>query len=151
MQLATLSVLSTDWHTAYLDHLARTGRGNTSYWRAARTFFRRWPDPHQWAEDPLEIRLSAGSANRPIITFLMLHGGLRPCIIVLDLAMPMATGYVFRQEQMAYAEFSDIPAVLFSASHELSETARQLDVVAYAAKPINSNEVLAIIRKYCPK
>src|SRR3954471_10634066 len=78
MQLATVSVPSTDWHTAYLDHLARTGRGNTSYWRAARTFFRRWPDPRQWAEEPLEIRLSAGSATRPLITFLMLHRGLRP-------------------------------------------------------------------------
>jgi len=79
MQLAIASVpSSTDWHAAYLENLARTGRGNTSYWRAARAFFRRWPDPQRWVEEPLEIRLSAGSATRPIITFLMLHRGLRP-------------------------------------------------------------------------
>jgi len=78
MQLATASVPSTDWHAAYLDHLASTGRGNTSYSRAAKSFFRGWPDPQAWAEEPLEVRLSAGSATRPIITFLMLHGGLRP-------------------------------------------------------------------------
>ena len=31
-----------DLHAAYLDHLARSGRGNSAYWRAARVFFRRW-------------------------------------------------------------------------------------------------------------
>ena len=78
MQLATVSVPDPDWHTAYLDHLARTGRGNTSYWRASRRFFRRWPDPQSWAGESLDVRLAAGNATRPIITFLMLHGGLRP-------------------------------------------------------------------------
>lgn len=78
MQLATVSVPDPDWHTAYCDHLARTGRGNTSYWRASRRFFRRWPDPQSWAGESLDVRLAAGNATRPIITFLMLHGGLRP-------------------------------------------------------------------------
>jgi site-specific recombinase XerD len=78
MQLAIGSVPSTDWHAAYLDHLADTGRGNTSYYQAARVFFRRWPGPQAWAGEPLPVRLAAGSATRPIITFLMLHGGLRP-------------------------------------------------------------------------
>lgn len=63
---------------AYLRHLAATGRGNLSYQRAARRFFETWPDPQDWAAMPLQDRLSAGSATRPVITFLMLHGGLRP-------------------------------------------------------------------------
>jgi hypothetical protein len=78
MPLAIASVPSTDWHAAYLEHLGRTGRGNTAYWRAARRFFQRWPDPQRWAEEALEARLSAGSATRPIITFLMLQRALRP-------------------------------------------------------------------------
>ena len=78
MPLAIASVPSTDWHAAYLDYLRRTGRGNTAYWRAARGFFRRWPDPARWVEEPLEFRLSAGSATRPIITFLMLQRAIRP-------------------------------------------------------------------------
>ena len=72
------SAPSADLHVAYLDYLARSGRGNTAYWRAARAFFRRWPDPQRWAQQPLATRLSAGSATRPIITFLMLHRVLRP-------------------------------------------------------------------------
>jgi hypothetical protein len=46
--------------------------------RAARAFFQRWTDPPRWADEPLETRLSAGSATRPLITFLMLHRALRP-------------------------------------------------------------------------
>ena len=63
---------------AYQDHLAGTGRGNTSYTQAAKTFFRRWPDPQMWAQQSLPARLGANNATRPIITFLMLHHGLRP-------------------------------------------------------------------------
>lgn len=36
------------------------------------------PDPQSWAEESLEFRLAAGSATRPIITYLMLNHGLRP-------------------------------------------------------------------------
>src|SRR5438309_11793125 len=74
----TATAPSTDLPTAYMGHQRRTGRGNTAYSRAARVFFRRWPDPRQWADEPLETRLSAGSATRPIITFLMLNRVLRP-------------------------------------------------------------------------
>src|ERR1017187_9317155 len=65
-------------HAAYLGPLQRTGRGNTAYWTAARTFFARWPDPAAWAADSLDVRLSANRATRPLITFLMLHGHLQP-------------------------------------------------------------------------
>lgn len=78
MPLAHASVPSSDLHAAYLDHLARTGRGNPPYYRAARVYFERWPDPRGWAAEPLKVRLSAGSATRPIISFLMLHRGLAP-------------------------------------------------------------------------
>lgn len=78
MPLALASVPSSDPHAAYLDYLRSTGRGNLPYYRAARVFFERWPDPCAWAAEPLQVRLSAGTATRPIITFLMLHQGLAP-------------------------------------------------------------------------
>jgi hypothetical protein len=59
-------------------HLARTGRGNTAYYQAARSFLRRWPDPRSWADQPLSVRCSANTSTRPLITFLMLYGYLRP-------------------------------------------------------------------------
>jgi integrase len=81
MPLATASARAADGralHRAYLSYLRSTGRGNTAYWTAARSFFARWPDPYAWAGEPLEVKLSANAATRPLITFLTLHCRLQP-------------------------------------------------------------------------
>ena len=81
MRLVTVCVPGADPRpllAAYRRHLERTGRGNTAYWQAARVFFSRWPDPAMWAAEPLETRLAASPPARPLITFLLLHGHLRP-------------------------------------------------------------------------
>lgn len=67
-----------DIHAEYLAYLHDSGRGNTAYYSAARTFFAKWPNVHQWSAQSLQLRLAATAATRPIITFLMLHHGLRP-------------------------------------------------------------------------
>src|SRR5699024_8448849 len=67
-----------DIHAEYLAYLHDSGRGNTAYYSAARTFFAKWPNVHQWSAQSLQLRLAATAATRPIVTFLMLHHGLRP-------------------------------------------------------------------------
>lgn len=49
---------------AYHAHQARTGRGNSSFTTAARTFLRRWPDPQDWTGEPLGVQLAAITAAR---------------------------------------------------------------------------------------
>src|SRR6516165_10914162 len=63
---------------AYASHLAMTGRGNSAYASAARSFLDRWPAPQVWADQSLRRRLAAGSQVRPFITFLMVYGFLQP-------------------------------------------------------------------------
>ncbi len=63
---------------SYRGALAARGAGNRSFLGAARAFLRCWPDPQVWAEQPLPVRLSAGSAVRPLLNHLMLAGYLRP-------------------------------------------------------------------------
>src|SRR5665648_1094771 len=63
---------------AYQGYLGATGRGNTAYTQAAKTFFRRWPDPKVWVAQPLAARLALNGSTRPVITFLMLHHQLAP-------------------------------------------------------------------------
>jgi integrase len=62
----------------YLESLAARGAGNSSFERAARMFLTRWPHPQGWASQPLRTRLSASAATRPLLTYLMLAGHLRP-------------------------------------------------------------------------
>jgi integrase len=63
---------------AYAAWLAATGRGSRSYHDAARRFLTRWPTPQAWADQPLVERLAVDSLTRPFVTFLMLHGWMRP-------------------------------------------------------------------------
>ncbi|QNK80520.1 site-specific integrase [Nakamurella sp. PAMC28650] len=65
-------------YDAYLAALAQRGAGNSSFRSAARSFMARWPDPAEWAAQPLQVRLSAGAGLRPFLNFLMLGGFLRP-------------------------------------------------------------------------
>lgn len=63
---------------AYAAHLARTGRGNSGYAQAARSFLTRWPEPQAWASLPLTARLATGAQTKPFLAFLMVSGRLRP-------------------------------------------------------------------------
>jgi CheY-like chemotaxis protein len=65
-----------------------------------------------------------------------LFAGSRPCIILMDLMLPVMTGYEFRQEQMSYAEFRDIPLIVYSGVTDVRENASHLQASAYAEKPI---------------
>jgi integrase len=132
-----------DLHASYLDYLARTGRGNTAYWTAARTFFARWPDPAAWAAEPLPVRLAANGSTRPLITFLILHGGLRPgydyllerkfssiwrevegCQIGTGLALFLSTA-----EQLGFAERVRLATASQVPARLLIQTGRPLDLL----------------------
>jgi integrase len=78
MPPATASALAPDLLAAYLAYLRATGRGNSSFLTGARGFFRRWPDPEDWAREPLEVRLAAKDNVWPLLNFLTFQGHLRP-------------------------------------------------------------------------
>jgi integrase len=63
---------------AFRDHLAVTGRGNVAYDRGARAFLRAWPDPQEWADEPLAARIMLGQPQWPFVMFLLVHRLLRP-------------------------------------------------------------------------
>jgi integrase len=62
----------------YQAALAARGAGNKSFDCAARAFLARWPDPQDWAAEPLPVRLAASPSARPFLNYLMLSGQLHP-------------------------------------------------------------------------
>ena len=62
----------------YQRWLAGAGRGSRCYRDAARAFLGRWPDPAAFAAEPLTTQLRLTAAQRPFLTYLMLHGHCRP-------------------------------------------------------------------------
>jgi CheY-like chemotaxis protein len=77
-----------------------------------------------------------------------LQSAERPCVILLDLMMPVMDGYQFREAQKREAMLSAIPVVVITAGSSLR--AHELDdVAAILPKPIELPKLMATIRRHC--
>jgi integrase len=62
----------------YARHQSLTSRGNSATTQGAKTFMRHWPNPQDWASEPLTYRLGEGPQTNSFLMFLMVHGWLQP-------------------------------------------------------------------------
>jgi serine/threonine-protein kinase RsbW len=74
-----------------------------------------------------------------------LRTGLRPRLILLDLAMPVLDGYAFRAEQMRDPQLQDIPVVVCSAAADPCRTT-PLRPAALLSKPIEFDRLARAVR-----
>ncbi len=72
----------------------------------------------------------------------------RPCVILLDLMMPIMNGWEFRTEQLRDPRLSSIPVVIMTADGHAVEKARTLHA-DYLKKPIRPDALLELVRDYC--
>jgi CheY-like chemotaxis protein len=78
-----------------------------------------------------------------------LRQGTVPCLILLDLMMPIMNGWEFCAEQKRSAEFSAIPVIILTGAGRAAEEAAALGVTGYLEKPVELATLLATIRRYC--
>jgi CheY-like chemotaxis protein len=76
-----------------------------------------------------------------------LHAGMRACVIVLDLMMPVMDGWQFRREQVRDAALAHIPVIVVSAAGR--DRIEQVDASAVLAKPVNLDELLERLNELC--
>ncbi len=72
-----------------------------------------------------------------------------PCMVLLDLSMPVMDGATFRAEQRRDPALSSIPIVVFSAAGSLAEKVKHLDVADVLQKPLRLQQLLQTVRRYC--
>lgn len=71
----------------------------------------------------------------------------KPCVILLDLMMPVMDGWTFREEQRRTG--STVPVVLLSAAGRLDEHERSLGAAATITKPFDIDRVISTIERVC--
>jgi len=76
--LASAPACELDLLTEFTEHAGRLGLHGANQDRAARSFLRCWPDPQDWAAEPLEVRLALPVNSRSFLMFLMFGRHLRP-------------------------------------------------------------------------
>jgi CheY-like chemotaxis protein len=73
----------------------------------------------------------------------------RPCLILLDLMMPVMNGQQFHAQKQSDPDLSWIPLVVMSADADLAEKAGALGS-GFLAKPAGRAIVLATVARHCP-
>jgi CheY-like chemotaxis protein len=80
-----------------------------------------------------------------------LRGRARPDLILLDLMMPVMSGWEFREAQKADPALADIPVVIVSAASEVGQKAVALQAAGYLQKPVDADHLLVLVRRLCPQ
>lgn len=71
------------------------------------------------------------------------------CLILLDLNMPVMTGWEFRSLQQQDPALAAIPVVVVSADRAVQHNTTTLDVVDYLTKPIDFDQLITIVDRFC--
>jgi len=69
-----------------------------------------------------------------------------PCLILLDLMMPIMNGWEFLEAQQAATTLSSIPVVVVSAA---GDKARSAKANGFIKKPIEVDGLLNMIKQFC--
>ena len=76
-----------------------------------------------------------------------LHDGLRPCLAILDLMMPIMSGWELRAAMLADPTLADIPVAIVSA-YARGEIGI-LQASAIVQKPFELKELIELADRYC--
>jgi CheY-like chemotaxis protein len=72
----------------------------------------------------------------------------RPCLVLLDLMMPVMDGWEFRECQLQDPAIADVPVICVTAMHEPEKASEALGVPCLQ-KPIEIDTILDIVESTC--
>lgn len=90
---------------------------------------------------------TAVAAENGQVALRHLAAGSRPCLILLDLMMPVMDGWAFAREQSQDPALADLPICVITAVG----TSRPIpsDAVAVVRKPFKLKDLLDVVQQHC--
>ncbi len=73
----------------------------------------------------------------------------KPCLVLLDMMMPVMDGWAFRSAQRSDPEIASIPVVLLTAHANVEQAAEQMNAAGFLKKPIGVEHLLSTVARYC--
>jgi CheY-like chemotaxis protein len=90
---------------------------------------------------------SVTSAANGEVALTYLRSGARPCLILLDLMMPVMDGATFRETLLKDESLRDIPVVVITAGGP--QIAANVNADMVLQKPLHIDAVLDVVQTYC--
>ena len=72
-----------------------------------------------------------------------------PCLILLDLWMPVMSGVEFRQAQVADPAIASIPVIVISAATDMRARLQSMPAQAYLPKPVDLGALIGAVAQHC--
>lgn len=73
----------------------------------------------------------------------------RPGLILLDLMMPVMTGWEFRKAQQSDPELAAIPVAIITGMPGMEQKAEAIGAVDVLCKPSRVEELTALVSRFC--
>lgn len=73
----------------------------------------------------------------------------QPCLVLLDLKMPRLGGNEFRRAQLGDPIVAAVPVAVISGATDAEQRGASLGAVATLTKPLDFDELLDVVRRYC--
>jgi CheY-like chemotaxis protein len=75
----------------------------------------------------------------------------RPCLVLLDLMMPVMTGWEFRRAQLSLpdSDLAAVPVLLLTAVPDADREADRLHAADVIAKPLDFDQLVATVKRHC--
>jgi two-component system response regulator MprA len=72
-----------------------------------------------------------------------------PCLVLLDLWMPVMTGIELHAVMAQDPRLAAVPLVVVSAAGDAKAQAQQMGALGYLRKPLDLHDLLATVERYC--
>ena len=72
-----------------------------------------------------------------------------PCLVLLDLWMPVMSGIELHEVMAQDPRLSGVPLVVVSAAGDAKDRAQQMGALGYLRKPLDLHDLLATVERYC--
>lgn len=92
---------------------------------------------------------AVGAANGSEAIELLRTLDPRPCLVLLDLMMPVMDGASFRREQVKDPSLAHIPVIVLSAYADAAAQAKRMGVDGFLRKPLEARQVIALAHAHC--
>ncbi len=97
--------------------------------------------------DMLGYEVSAVANGAEALAYLASHEN--PCLILLDLMMPVMDGWEFRKRQQLDPRVAAIPVIVVTADGNAKQKALQLQAEGGIKKPFQLEELMGVAQAHC--
>jgi CheY-like chemotaxis protein len=94
-------------------------------------------------EDDGHVVTSAGDGREALDA--LQSASPAPDLILLDLMMPVMSGYQFREEQLKLPEFASIPVLIVTADVNARSKVESLKAAGFVQKPLKIRQLLDLV------